>query len=85
MAIAFFDQCGMVVFVTIPLLKNYEQKHHVEHHEDIIKTSFQRLGHSLSEIKTIKAFYFSYWHSSFILMVFTQLLIWQPPMEVHWA
>ena len=54
MAIAFLINAAWWFLVTIPLLKNYEQKHHVEHHEDIIKTSFQRLGHSLSEIKNNK-------------------------------
>lgn len=57
MTIAFFINAAWWLLVTIPLLKNYKQIHYVEQHKHIVKTSFQRLGHSLVEIKSNKGIF----------------------------
>ena len=54
MMIAFFITAGWWFFVTIPLLKNYEQKHYIEPKKYPIKESFERFKTSIKEIKEHK-------------------------------
>lgn len=42
------------LFVSMPLIKNYEQKHYIEIHGDIVKSSFKRLGDTFKDIKKEK-------------------------------
>ncbi|MDF9825046.1 UMF1 family MFS transporter [Breznakia sp. PF5-3] len=54
MMIAFFLNAGWWLLVTIPLLKNYEQKHYIEPKKYPIKESFQRFRNAIKEIKEHK-------------------------------
>ena len=54
MAIAFFLNAAWWLLVTIPLLKNYEQKHYAELPEQPIRGSFRRLWKTLVSIKKEK-------------------------------
>lgn len=54
MMIAFFINAAWWLLLTIPLLKNYHQKYYVEKHNQVIRSSFTRLFHSLKEIKRNK-------------------------------
>lgn len=51
MAIAFFITAAWWLVVTLPLLKNYEQKHFTEKPEQPIRQSFVRLLETLKDIK----------------------------------
>lgn len=57
MAIAFFLTAGWWLVMTLPLLKNYKQVHFVEKREHAVRESFQRLGHSLKEIRQHKGLF----------------------------
>ena len=54
MAIAFFLNAAWWLLVTVPLLKNYEQKHYAELPDHPIRGSFRRLGKTLASIKKEK-------------------------------
>lgn len=54
MMIAFFITAAWWFLVTIPLLKNYEQKYYIEPKKHPIKESFQRFGSSIKEIRQHK-------------------------------
>lgn len=54
MAIAFLINAVWWLGMTLPLLKNYKQKHYVDRPEHPIKESFGRLAHSLTELKEDK-------------------------------
>lgn len=58
MMIAFFLNSAWWLLVTIPLLKNYEQKNYVEREEHPVKNSFSRLGRTLRDIKGEKNIFF---------------------------
>lgn len=49
--IAFFINAAWWLLVTLPLLKNYEQKHYVELSEQPVRDSFGRFGKVFSELK----------------------------------
>ena len=51
MMIAFFINAAWWLLVSIPLLKNYEQKHFVELPKHAVGEAFRRLGRTLSDIK----------------------------------
>ncbi len=51
MMIAFFLNAAWWLLVTVPLLKNYEQKNYVELPKHPVKNSFARLGRTLMDIK----------------------------------
>ena len=54
MTAAFFLNAAWWGLVTIPLLKNYEQKYYVENQGSMVKESFARLGRSVAELKDNK-------------------------------
>lgn len=54
MTIAFFLNAGWWFVVTIPLLKNYEQKNYVEKQDHVIRSSFGRLAGTFKEMKKHK-------------------------------
>lgn len=54
MTAAFFLNAAWWGLVTIPLLKNYEQKYYVENQGSVVKESFARLGRSVAELKDNK-------------------------------
>ena len=54
MTIAFLLNAAWWGLVTIPLLKNYEQKYYVENNGSMVKESFKRLGRSVAELKNNK-------------------------------
>lgn len=54
MTIAFLLNAAWWGLVTIPLLKNYEQKYYVENNGAMVKESFKRLGRSVAELKNNK-------------------------------
>lgn len=54
MSIAFFINAIWWFVVTLPLLRNYEQKNYIEKTEKPIRTSFKRLGKTLKEVKKNK-------------------------------
>ena len=54
MAIAFFLNAAWWLLVTIPLLRNYEQKNYVEMPKHPVRNSFKRLGNTLKDIKKEK-------------------------------
>lgn len=58
MAIAFGIVALWWFFVSMPLLKNYEQKYYVEHPKGAIRESFARLGRTIYELKDQKAILF---------------------------
>ncbi len=51
MAIAFFINAGWWVLVTLPLLRNYRQKHGVPRHENVFRESFGRLAKIFHDIR----------------------------------
>ena len=54
MTIAFLLNAAWWGVVTIPLLKNYEQKYYVKNNGSMVKESFKRLGRSVAELKNNK-------------------------------
>ena len=59
MTLAFLINALWWFFMTLPLLKNYQQVHYIEKPKHPIQESFKRLGHSLKEIsKDKKVFLF---------------------------
>ena len=54
MGIAFFINAAWWVVMSIPLLKNYKQRHYVELPEKPVKSSFARLGRTLVDMKEHK-------------------------------
>ncbi|MGN0204931.1 MAG: MFS transporter [Coprococcus sp.] len=58
MAIAFAIVALWWFFVSMPLLKNYEQKYYVEHKKGAVRESFARLGRTIYELKDQKAILF---------------------------
>ena len=54
MTAAFLLNAAWWGLVTIPLLKNYEQKYYVENQGSVVKESFARLGRSVAELKDNK-------------------------------
>jgi len=54
MTIAFFINAAWWLLVTIPLLKNYEQKNFAALPKHPVRSSFIRLGHTLRDIKSEK-------------------------------
>lgn len=58
MAIAFAIVALWWFFVSMPLLKNYEQKYYVEHKKGAVRESFARLGRTICELKDQKAILF---------------------------
>lgn len=54
MTIAFFINAAWWLLVTIPLLKNYEQKNFAALPKHPVRSSFTRLGHTLRDIKNEK-------------------------------
>lgn len=54
MGIAFFITAGWWVFMTIPLLKTYRQKHYVEKRKGAVKESFVRIGRTFLNVKKEK-------------------------------
>ena len=54
MTIAFLLNAAWWGLVTIPLLKNYEQKYYVENNGSMVKESFKRLCRSVAELKNNK-------------------------------
>ncbi len=51
MAIAFFINAGWWVLVTLPLLRNYRQKHGVPRHKNAFRESFGRLAGVFQDIR----------------------------------
>lgn len=58
MAIAFAIVALWWFLVSLPLLKNYEQKYYVEHKKGAVRESFARLGRTIYELKDQKAILF---------------------------
>lgn len=58
MAIAFAIVALWWFFVSMPLLRNYEQKYYVEHQKGAVRESFARLGRTIYELKDQKAILF---------------------------
>lgn len=54
MMLAFFLNGAWWLLVTIPLLKNYEQKNYIEMPDKPVRSSFKRLGNTLKDIKKQK-------------------------------
>lgn len=54
MSLALFITAGWWLFMSLPLLKVYEQTHYVEKPKHVIKESFKRLANTLKEIKQHK-------------------------------
>lgn len=55
MVISFLLNASWWLLVTLPLLKNYKQIHHVKAEKgSALKASFQRLGHAFKELKSHK-------------------------------
>lgn len=42
------------LFVSMPLIRNYKQKHYIEIHGNIVASSFKRIGNTLKDIKKEK-------------------------------
>ncbi len=57
MSAAFFINAGWWLLVTIPLLRNYKQKHDVKKQEHVVRESFRRLSGILADIGKHKKIY----------------------------
>ena len=57
MSAAFFINAGWWLLVTIPLLRNYKQKHGVKKQEHVVRESFRRLSGILADIGKHKKIY----------------------------
>lgn len=58
MTIAFILNAIWWFVITLPLLKKYKQKYYVQRKDTSVKATFQRLGHTLKEIKENKVVFF---------------------------
>ena len=83
MFIAFLITGSWWLISSLPLLQNYKQTYYISMQEHIVHNSFSRLGRTFSEITRDKKILFFSWHSSFTLMEFIPLLIWQPLTASH--
>ena len=84
MMIAFFLNAAWWFIVTIPLLKNYEQVNFAQMPAHPVRDSFQRLGHTLKDIRREKISFYTCLLFSSLLMGCTRSLRWLLRMEVRW-